>query len=225
MGGFQAPGIVVRDHFRKTPENLGGPRYGLGPLRVLADTTIAGHSGFPMHAHQEMEIITFVCEGVLTHVDTLGYRGQLHAGDVQVMTCGTGLQHTEFNEYDAQVRVYQLWIEPALGGLTPTYLDLKDPRRGETGRLHVLASGAPAHPGGVLIHQDAAVFGAALSRGQSVSHRIGPDRHIYVIVACGRVSLNGTDLGPRDGAVVDGVDELNVDAVADSDVLLLDLPR
>ncbi len=157
LDGFSGPGIVVRDHFRMTPENAGGPRYRLGPLRTLADTTIEGHAGFPMHAHRDMEIVSYICEGTLSHQDTLGNRGRLGPGDVQVMTTGTGIRHSEVNEEDARVRMYQLWIVPDEAGLEPGYVDSIRPKGDGTGQLCVLASGMAGRPGGAPIHQDAAV--------------------------------------------------------------------
>ena len=109
LNGFRGSGIVVRDHFRKVPENAGGAHYCLGPLRTLAETTIEVGSGFPMHDHAEMEIVSYVCQGTLAHEDTLGHRGRLGPGDVQAMTTGTGIRHSEVNAGDVPVRLYQVW--------------------------------------------------------------------------------------------------------------------
>ncbi len=225
LGGFSGPGITVRDHFRMTPENEGGPHYRLGPLRTLADTTIEGHAGFPMHAHRDMEIVSYICEGTLCHQDTLGNRGRLGPGDVQVMTTGTGIRHSEVNEEAAEVRMFQLWILPDTPGLDPGYVDSVRPKDGAAGRLCVLASGMASRPGGVPIHQDAAVLGADLEAGKTVEVGLAPGRQAYVLAAHGRLSLDGAELALRDGAVVDDVEAFSITALDDSDVLVIDVPH
>ncbi len=225
LGGYQMPGIDIRDHFRKVPENFGGPNYGLGPLRTLADTTIDGRMGFPMHAHAEMEIVTYVCEGELVHDDTLGESGRLGPGDVQAMTTGTGLRHSEANGGDAPVRLYQIWIEPDVNGLQPRYVDVKQPKGGVRGSLCVLASGMDDHPGGARINVNAAILGADLDRGATINHAVAPDRQAYVLAAHGRVTVNGAELRERQGAEPGDVEALTIEALEDSDILVLDLPR
>lgn len=225
LGGFSGPGITVRDHFRMTPENEGGPHYRLGPLRTLADTTIEGHAGFPMHAHRDMEIVSYICEGTLSHQDTLGNRGRLGPGDVQVMTTGTGIRHSEVNEAAAGVRMYQLWILPDTPGLDPDYVDSIRPKDGAAGQLCVLASGMASRPGGAPIHQDAAVLGADLEAGETVKVDLAPGRQAYVLAAHGRLSLDGVELALRDGAVVDDVGAFSITALDDSDVLVIDVPH
>ncbi len=223
LGGFSGPGIVVRDHFRATPENAGGPHFGLGPIRTLADTTIEGHAGFPMHGHRDMEIVSYVCQGTLTHQDTLGNRGRLGPGDVQVMTTGTGILHSEVNEEAEGVRMYQIWIAPAAPGLAPGYVDSIQPKGGAAGRLVVLASGMASRPGGAPIRQDAAVLGADLAAGQSVRCDLAPGRQAYVLAAHGRLALDGAELGLRDGAVVGDAAGFTITALDDSDVLIIDV--
>ena len=225
LGGFSGPGITVHDHFRMTPENEGGPHHRLGPLRTLADTTIEGHAGFPMHAHRDMEIVSYVCEGTLSHEDTLGNRGQLGAGDVQVMSTGTGILHSEVNGEDAGVRMFQLWILPDTPGLEPSYVDSIQPKEGASGRLCVLASGMASRPGGSPIHQDAAVLGADIEAGSTVTVDLAPSRQAYVLAAHGRVSLDGVELALRDGAVVDDVEAFSITALDDSDVLVIDVSK
>lgn len=225
LAGFSGPGIEIRDHFRMTPENLGGPHYRLGPLRTLADTTIEEGAGFPMHAHADMEIVSYVCEGMLAHEDTLGNTGRLGPGDVQVMTTGTGIRHSEVNAGHGRVRMYQLWILPDTTGLDPGYVDSIRPKGGESGRLAVLASGMASRPGGVPIHQDAAVLGATLEPGQSLDVALAPNRQAYVLAAHGRVSIDDVELRERDGAVVDGVEAFTVEAPGAAEVLVIDVPR
>ncbi len=225
LEGFSGPGIEIRDHFRMTPENEGGPRYRLGPLRTLADTTIAAGAGFPMHGHRDMEIVSYVCAGTLVHEDTLGNTGRLGPGDVQVMTTGTGIMHSEVNAGDGSVRMYQLWILPDEVGLDPDYVDSIQPMGAATGRLTVLASGMASRPGGIGIHQDAAVLGATLETGQTLDVELAPGRQAYVLTADGQLSIDGTELALRDGAVVDGVASFSIEALVDSDALIIDVPR
>ena len=225
LSGFSGPGITVRDHFRMTPENEGGPHYRLGPLRTLADTTIEGHAGFPMHSHHDMEIVSYICEGTLSHEDTLGNHGRLGPGDVQVMTTGTGILHSEVNEEEAGVRMYQLWIVPETPGLDPGYVDSIRPKDSAPDCLCVLASGMASRPGGAPIHQDAAVLGADLEIEHSVSVDLEPGRQAYVLAAHGRVSLDGVVLASRDGAVIDDVEAFTIKALEISDVLVIDLPH
>jgi len=225
LGGYSGPGITVRDHFRMTPENQGGSHYRLGPLRTLADTTIEAGCGFPLHAHRDMEIVSYVCEGTLAHEDTLGNRGRLGPGDVQVMTTGTGIMHSEVNAGDEQVRMYQLWILPNTPNLEPDYVDSIRPKGDGIGGLCVLASGMASRPGGVPIHQDAAVLAADLAAGTTATVELAPGRQAYVLTAHGLVSIGGVELTLRDGAVVDEAETFEITALDESNVLVIDVPH
>jgi redox-sensitive bicupin YhaK (pirin superfamily) len=224
LGGHRGPGIEIRDHFRKTPENIGTPHYCLGPLRTLAETTIEVGAGFHMHAHAEMEIVSYVRNGVLVHQDTLGNSGTLSAGDVQAMTTGTGIRHSEVNGGDGRVRMYQVWIEPDENGLAPSYVDLAAPKNGKSGVLSVFASGMNTRPGGALIRVDAAILGGDLKSDDSVEYALTQGRQAYVVAAAGRLSLNGAELAERDGAAVSDLDTLTIMALENSDVLVFDMP-
>jgi len=217
-------GIEIRDHFRKTPENMGTPHYCLGPLRTLAETTIKAGSGFPMHAHGEMEIVSYVHDGVLVHQDNLGNRGTLSAGDVQAMTTGTGILHSEANGGETTIRMYQVWIEPDERKLSPSYVDLVNPKGGRTGALLVLASGMDTHPGGAEIRVNAAILGGDLKTGDSIDHPIPWGRQAYVVVAAGRLALDDTELRERDGAIITEQTSLTITALEDADVLIFDMP-
>lgn len=222
--GYDGPGIAVRDHFRASAQNQGGRHFRLGPLVVLADTAIDAQSGFPRHFHREMEIVTYVCEGTVTHIDDLGNRGSLSHGEAQVMTCGTGIHHAELNLGDAPARVYQLWIEPSVRGLKPAYVDVHDTTAARAGSLAVLASGRAQRPGLAPIRQDACVLAATLARGQSVVHPLERGRQAYVLAAHGRLHVNGTELAARSGAVIEGVPEIRIEALDPGDALVVDLP-
>ena len=224
LDGYDAPGIAVRDHFRARPENIGGAHFRLGPLVVLADTAIAAQSGFPRHGHRDMEIVTYVCEGTLTHIDDLGNRGNLAHGEAQVMSCGTGINHAEVNLGDKPTRMYQLWIEPARRGLQPAYVDVHDTAAARAGRFAVIASGRPNLPGLAAIQQDAAVLAATLKAGEAVEHPLEPGRQAYVLAAHGRLAVNGATFERRSGAVLEGVPRIRIEAIDPGDVLIIDLP-
>ena len=171
LRGVDAPGIAIRDHFRGVPENAGTPFFGLGPMRVLADTTIAPGAGFPMHRHQDFEIVTFVCSGMIVHEDSTGARGELSMGDVQAMTTGSGVRHSEMNPGDVPARLYQMWFHAEKTGLQPLYTDLNIPPPAPPGEFAVYASGSADIAGSIPIRQNAAVMGIHLNRGESVLRR------------------------------------------------------
>lgn len=224
LSGFDGPGLCVRDHFRKSPQNFGGPRFCLGPLCVLADTTIEPRAGFPRHFHRDMEIVTYVFEGELTHLDDLGHRGTLRPGDAQIMTCGTGLYHAEVNQLaDRRTRLYQLWIEPAEPGLTPAYVDVVGTCSNASGFVP-LASGRASHEGVARINQDAAVLVAHLAAGESATHLLGPGRRAYLLAARGRIEANGLTIEANSGVALAGVAEIGVCASTPAQALLVDLP-
>jgi quercetin 2,3-dioxygenase len=176
LRGVDAPGLRIRDHFRGSPENAQTPVFGLGPMRVLADTQIAPQTGFPMHGHRDFEIVTYVCEGMIAHEDTTGAKGILRMGDVQAMTTGSGVMHSESNPGDDPTRVYQMWFHAEKGGLTPDYTDLVAPPAAPPGDFTVYASGAAHIDGLIRIHQDVAVMGASLQRGESILRDLAPGR-------------------------------------------------
>lgn len=233
LGGYALPGVVVRDHFRKAPENAGGPRYGLGSLRTLAEATIEPGLGFPTHGHRDFEIVSYVCAGELTHRDTLGHVGRLGAGDAQVMTAGAGISHSEMNEGASVTRIYQLWIEPARLGLAPRYVDLHRSAAAKRGDLRVIASGRETMQGAAAIDQDAALSVVELEAGQRIDYPMEADRRLYVLAARGALTLNGVPLPERDGALVEDEWILAIVAAAGpagaagarAEALIIDLPR
>lgn len=224
LRGVDAPGIRIRDHFRGSPENAGTPLFGMGPMRVLADTAIAPHSGFPMHGHRDFEIVTFVCEGMLAHEDTTGAMGLLRAGDVQAMTTGAGVRHSEANPGDAPTRVYQMWFHAEEAALDPDYTDINGPPAAPAGEFTVYASGAPGIDGLIRIRQDAAVMGLQLGRGESVLRALAPGRRAYVIAVDGPLAINDAGIPQRGGAEASGETSLRIAAAeTPSRVLLIDV--
>lgn len=218
--------LQARHHF-SFADYYDPQRMGLGPLRVWNDDTIAPGTGFDMHPHKDMEIITYVRDGAITHKDHLGNEGRTAAGDVQVMSAGTGIVHGEWNREEVPARIFQIWIRPAERGVAPHWDQRRFPKADRAAMLVPLASGRAAEiaAGALEIHQDAALYGATLAPGQTLNHRLEPGRRAYLVVARGSVTVNGTDLAERDGAVIRDTDTVTVAAGADSaEILLADLP-
>jgi redox-sensitive bicupin YhaK (pirin superfamily) len=199
-------------------------RMGFGPLRVWNDDTIAPRTGFDPHPHRDMEIITYIHQGAITHRDSLGNEGRTAAGDVQVMSAGTGIVHAEYNLESEPTRLFQIWVEPRRRGLTPRWANAAFPRGDRAGRLIALASGQDAVTGTLPIDQDATLYAAALAAGDRVTHALGAERRAYLVPATGRIRINDHEAGARDGATAVAVDALEIEALEDSDLLLFDLP-
>jgi redox-sensitive bicupin YhaK (pirin superfamily) len=197
-------------------------RMGWGDLRVWNDDEIAPDSGFPPHPHADMEIVTYVREGAITHQDDLGNRGRTEAGDVQVMSAGTGIRHAEYNLEPETTRIFQIWILPKGRGGEPTWGTRPFPRGARAGRFVALASGLPEDGDALPIRTDARVAGAALRAGESVEYALGAGRHAYLVPATGAVEVNGVRLGARDGAAIRDESILRIAALEDAEVLLVD---
>ena len=225
LGRFDNDWLNARYHFSFS-DYYDEARTGIGPLLVWNDDTIAPGRGFPMHPHRDMEIITYVRSGAVSHQDHLGNRGRTAAGDVQVMSAGIGIMHAEFNREDGPTTLYQIWIRPNVARVAPRWEQRSFPKGERAGQFVPLASGRPddLEQGALKIHQDAAVLGMTLAAGQQASYRLAPARRGYLVLARGRATVNGTPLGPRDGAMITDVTELTVAAQEESEVLLADLP-
>ncbi len=217
--------LNARHHF-SFAEYMDPDRMGVGPLRVWNDDTIAPQTGFPPHGHRDMEIITYVRHGAITHEDNLGNKGRTEAGDVQIMSAGTGIMHSEFNLEDETTQIFQIWITPNRDGHTPRWETKEFPRGENAGALVMLASGRPADSGADVptIHQDAALFGATLEAGASVSHTLAPGRQVYLVPSRGSLSVNGVDVDERAGVVIRDEPEIRIEAKEDAEIVLADLP-
>lgn len=200
-------------------------RMGLGPLRVWNDDEIQPGTGFPMHGHRDMEIITYVRSGAITHEDSLGNRGATGAGDIQVMHAGTGIVHSEYNLEDAvPTTLFQIWIEPARKGHDPGWQAIQFPGETGAGKLAALASGR-GHADALTIHQDAALFGATLAAGETIVHGLGADRRAYLVAARGAIRVNGIAAATRDGVAISGEEQIEIAADgAECEVVLVDVP-
>jgi redox-sensitive bicupin YhaK (pirin superfamily) len=198
-------------------------RMGFRSLRVINDDRVEPGQGFGMHGHRDMEIVTYVLEGSLAHKDSMGNGSILKAGQLQRMTAGTGVRHSEFNPSDKEgVHLYQIWLLPQRQGLQPSYEELslaEEPRRG---RFRLVAS-PDAADGSMTIHQDARLYLAALLPGQAVSHDIERGRAAWLQVLGGNVNILGNDLSAGDGAAITHENTVAVGATTASEVLLFDL--
>ena len=194
-------------------------RMAWGRIRVWNDDTIAGNSGFPPHGHRDMEIITYVRSGAITHQDSLGNKGRTAAGDVQVMSAGSGVQHSEFNLEDEATTLFQIWVESDSPGVEPGWGAMPFPKESRDGQFQTLASGNP-EDGALNIHADARVLGANLPVGATVELALDPARHQY-LVASGPVTVNGVEAGPRDGIAITGEDRIAVVSEGDEAVELV----
>ena len=198
-------------------------RMGVGPIRVWNDDEIAARSGFPMHAHRDMEIVTYVRAGAITHRDSLGNEGRTEAGDVQVMSAGTGLQHSEMNAEDVETRIFQIWIEPRAPGGEPRWDAAAFPDVSGA-RLAVLASGHAADraDGALEIRADARVLGATLASGDSVDYAMRAGSVGYLVPSEGRITVNDVALNARDGLAIEDAVELTIRADTDARFLFVE---
>ena len=227
LGRFENDWLAARYHFSFAGYH-DPSRMGLGPLRVWNDDTIQPGTGFDLHGHRDMEIITYVRRGAISHRDHLGNEGRTEAGDVQVMSAGTGILHAEHNLEDDTTQIFQIWIEPATAGVRPRWEARRFPKADRAGELVALASGrtedTSADPEGPLpIHQDAAILGATLKAGQSVTQVRGRGRKAYLVPATGRIEVDGQTAEARDGVAISQVEAITITALEDSEILLADL--
>ncbi len=197
-------------------------RMGWGSIRVWNDDTIAAQSGFPPHPHRDMEIVTFVRSGAITHRDSLGNEGRTAAGDVQVMSAGTGITHAEMNREDEATTLFQIWIIPDRQGEQPGWGQREFPKATREGGFEVLASGDAEADDALPIRTDAKVAAATLAKGQSAVWNTSGQRHQYLVAPKGRVTVNGHEAQPRDGIAVTGESEIVVEALDAAEIVLVD---
>lgn len=192
-------------------------------LRVMNDDHIAGGGGFPTHPHRDMEIVTYVLGGALAHKDSMGHGSVIRPGDVQYMSAGTGVAHSEFNASDKEpVHMYQIWMFPDKKNYQPTYDQKHFSRDEKRGKLRLVVS-PDGRDGSVKIRQNNELYATILGPGETVQHEIKADRHAYVQVARGSVKLNGQELKVGDGAAISREKSVELTGVKDAEVLLFDL--
>ncbi len=196
---------------------------GFRALRVINDDRVSPGGGFATHPHRDMEIITYVLDGTLEHADSLGNGSEIRAGEVQRMTAGTGVTHSEFNHSQvAPVHLLQIWILPAEKGLAPSYEQRAFTPEEKRGGLTLVAA-RDGRDGALTVHQDAEIYAALLDAGKSVSHRLAAGRHAWLHLAHGAVVLNGHALAEGDGVAVSDEEVLAISAETDAELLLFDL--
>ncbi len=222
LGRFETEWLSARHHF-SFGSYFDPKRMGLGSLRVWNDDTIEPGRGFDLHGHRDMEIITYVRSGAISHEDNRGNRGRTEAGDVQVMSAGTGIRHAEYNREPEPTQIFQIWIEPAEHGLAPRWETRSFPRAERAGEVVPLASGRPEDAGALRIHQDAALYGIRLNAGQSVEHALGAGRKAYLVGASGSFRVNGTAVEARDGVAIADEGRVLLEASSESEILLADV--
>jgi redox-sensitive bicupin YhaK (pirin superfamily) len=196
---------------------------GFRALRVINEDVVRGGHGFPPHSHRDMEIVTYVLAGALEHQDSMGTRSVIVPGEVQRMSAGTGVTHSEYNASKREpVHLLQIWLLPARTGRPPEYEQKAFADADKRGTLRLVAAG-DGRAGAVTIHQDADLYASLLAPGERVKHRLAAGRHAFVHVVRGAVALNGTDLATGDGAAVSDEPDLELAATAESEILLFDL--
>lgn len=194
-----------------------------GALRVWNDDAIAAKSGFPPHPHSDMEIITYVRAGAITHRDSMGNEGRTEAGDVQVMSAGNGVTHSEYNLEDEETRIFQIWIIPDTRGGQPDWGARQFPKDDRAGAFVPLASGVANDDDALKIRADARVLGATILAGESVTYTPrSTDRHLYLVPATGKVRIETVEANARDGVAITGQGSVTITAVEDSEVVLVD---
>ena len=219
LGGFQNEWLNARHHF-SFGEYRDDSRMGVGGLRVWNDDEIAPGMGFGAHPHRDMEIVTYVRDGAITHRDDLGNTGRTEAGDVQVMHAGTGIVHAEQNEEAGPTRIFQIWLTPNKRGAAPGWGARQFPRQPGTA-LTLIASGA-AGDDALPMHADARVFAGRLEAGATVRQAITPGRAGYLVAATGSVTVNGVPAQARDGVAITGESEIVISAQEPTELVFVE---
>lgn len=221
LGGENHGWLDAKHHFSFA--NYYDPkRSNWGNLRVWNDDIIAPKSGFPPHPHRDMEIITYVRSGAITHKDNLGNEGRTEAGDVQVMSAGTGIAHAEYNMEDVATTLFQIWIQPTRTGEKPSWGAKPFPKGDRAGQFVVLASGFANDNDALQIRTDARVVAATLKAGETAEYPLGANRRGYLVPATGAIEIDGQRANARDGVAITGVETLKVTAIEDSEIVLVD---
>jgi len=223
LGAFRNEWLNAKHHF-SFGHYRDRARMGFGALRVWNDDEIAPGTGFGAHPHENMEIITFVRQGAITHQDSLGNVGSTKAGDVQVMHAGTGITHAELNKEPEPTRIFQIWITPDELGVKPGWDAKEFPKQTGEG-LKILASGRAADKdsGALPLYADAAVLAAKLGAGETAHYRLNPGRAAYLVAATGQIKVNGHLAQTRDGVALHEEPDVAIEAVGDAEIVLVDV--
>ena len=221
LGGGQHGWLLSKHHF-SFADYHDDERMHWGQLRVWNDDEIAAGTGFGTHPHANMEIVTYVTQGAITHKDSLGNTGRTEAGDVQVMSAGTGIQHSEYNLEKETTKLFQIWILPDQRGGAPSWGARPFPKDARAGQFVTLASGLASDTDALPIRSNARVAGATLKAGETADYKLGAGRYAYLVPARGRIEVNGVHADTRDGLAIADEDVLRVTAVEDAEIVLVD---
>jgi len=221
LGGADHGWLKAKHHF-SFASYYDPNKMGHGSLRVWNDDEIAPNTGFPPHPHANMEIITYVREGAITHQDSMGNKGRTEAGDVQVMSAGSGVRHAEYNLEPVKTTLFQIWIEPTKDGGEPAWGARPFPKGDRSGKLVTLASGFSSDTDALPIRADARLLATTLKAGESASYSTDKVRNLYLVPAVGAVDVNGVRVNARDGAAIRDEADLTITAIEDSEVVLVD---
>jgi redox-sensitive bicupin YhaK (pirin superfamily) len=213
--------LNARHHFSFADYHEPG-RMSWGAIRVWNDDEIAARSGFPPHPHADMEIITYVRQGAITHQDSMGNQGRTGASDVQVMSAGTGVRHAEYNLEDETTTLFQIWVQTDKRGAEPSWGAKAFPKQAREGGFVTLASGFETDSEALRINAAARVLGATLGAGETAQLSVDPARHVYLVALGGAVEVNGRRAEPRDGVAVTGEETLGIRALGDAEIVLVD---
>ena len=221
LGGDNHGWLNAKHHFSFA--NYYDPkRMSWGQLRVWNDDEIQAQTGFPAHPHADMEIITYVRDGAITHQDSMGNKGRTEAGDVQVMSAGSGIRHSEYNMEDETTRIFQIWIQPTTKGGTPSWGAKPFPKTDRSGQFVTLASGFESDKDALPIRAEARVMGATVKAGQKMHLEVDPSRHLYLVAARGAIEIGGIRVNARDGAAITDVTGLDIVGIEDAEIVLVD---
>jgi redox-sensitive bicupin YhaK (pirin superfamily) len=221
LGGADHGWLKAKHHF-SFASYYDANNMGHGALRVWNDDEIAPNTGFPAHPHANMEIITYVREGAITHQDSLGNKGRTEAGDVQVMSAGTGIRHAEYNLEPTLTKIFQIWIQPTTQGGQPTWGSKPFPKANRSGKLVTIASGIAGDRDALPIRANARVLATTLKAGEGAEYDADKARNLYLVPAAGSVEVNGVRVNARDGAAISDEAKLKIKALEDSELVLVD---
>jgi redox-sensitive bicupin YhaK (pirin superfamily) len=213
--------LNARHHFSFADYHDPG-RMGWGAIRVWNDDEIAAKSGFPPHPHRDMEIITYVRTGAISHQDSMGNQGRTGAGDVQVMSAGTGVRHAEFNLEEDATTLFQIWVQTDRPGAEPSWGAMRFPKEARAGSFVTLASGYAEDADALKINAAARVMGATLAAGEEAMLTLAPERHAYLVAVGGPIEVNGVRAEPRDGVAITGETQVSIKALDGAEIVLVD---
>ena len=221
LSGEDIGWLKAKHHF-SFGQSANAGRMGWGTLRIWNDDEFAPNTGFPPHTHANMEIITYVREGAITHQDSLGNKGRTEAGDVQVMSAGSGVRHSEYNLEPTLTKIFQIWIEPTTEGGQPTWGAKPFPKADRSGNFVTIASGFDGDNDALPIRADARVLATTLKAGDSAEYAPDKTRNLYLVPAAGVVEINGVRVNARDGVAIRDEARLKITALEDSELVLVD---